>query len=751
MREQPNPIQDRRWFDAAFGRIAAFASGKSGKGTPASIPMSAYDELPEAEPLARLLLVLAVQWSNEARVLDFAALEDEVFDGPEALAAFANRHGIDVTSAPRKVASLRASDLPALMIAKSGLGRMLASRDGKTFLALGHEGPYPVDLSILSEEESGTLFLARATRKALETDKRESANSLKPNDLTIRNENPVQDIVHHLMAHQRPQVVQLMIAAAFSNIMLVALPVYTGLVFDRVIPHSAFDTLWAISLGVLIALLADLAVRWVRLKLQDAIAGTASAAIQAAAMRRLVEVKMMDAPRSAGAVTLRLREIDSLTQLVPQFLTGVAIDAPFLMLIFALIWLNGGAAVFAPVFGICALVAMHHIANLNTKTEQARAMGLMQVQTNHLIETVDGLETVKTTRTERRVLGRFEALFDDYAYSAHVTRLWSGISSYASVTVGQIMVVLVMMIGAYKVSMGEMTIGALSTCSLLVGRVISPIGQLVSVMHRMHQSRQTLKALSTSHAENSECERTANERMPAPRSATIRLANVNVMYRGQTRNQLDNVSLTIREGERVAIIGRSGSGKSTLLKLFTQLVEPTSGSVLVDERDSRQYDVSDLRRSLGYMGQTPGIVDDTLLTNLTLGLDHIDPVRLDAVMRLSGVSEFASTHPQGIAMMVGPRGEKLSGGERQSVALARLLLSNSKAMLLDEPTASMDTMLEMRLVQDLKAEIGSKTLIIATHRAPLLQLVDRLIWLDHGRVLADGPKEDVLKRLSTAA
>ena len=208
--------------------------------------------------------------------------------------------------------------------------------------------------------------------------------------------------------------------------------------------------------------------------------------------------------------------------------------------------------------------------------------------------------------------------------------------------------------------------------------------------------------------------------------------------------------MTIQPGERVGIVGRSGSGKSTLLRLIARLAEPDKGSILLDDFDVRQYAPSDLRQALGYMGQTAGLVDDTLMKNLTFGL-QIDPEHFNPLTQLTGVADFAAGHPGGFGMQVGPRGERLSGGERQSVALARTLLANPRALFLDEPTSSMDTMLETRLVKNMEDVIGPRTLIVATHRAPVLQLVDRIFWLDSGRLVADGPKAEVFKRMSGVA
>jgi ATP-binding cassette, subfamily C, bacterial LapB len=348
-------------------------------------------------------------------------------------------------------------------------------------------------------------------------------------------------------------------------------------------------------------------------------------------------------------------------------------------------------------------------------------------------------------------LNRFERIFDEFAYSSHVVRLWQGVAAYANATVGQMMVVMVLFVGAYEISAGNMTVGGLSTCSLLVGRIIGPIGQLISVIHRMIQSRAMLKSLADESKYRSEVAGDDSGALRAPMRCSLRLNNVSFSYSNQGAPQIDSLSATIQPGERVGIVGRSGSGKSTLLRLIARLAEPDKGSILLDDFDVRQYAPSELRQALGYMGQTTGLVDDTLMKNLTFGLDKLDPEQFSLMMQLTGVADFAAVHPRGFGMPVGPRGERLSGGERQSVALARLLLANPGALLLDEPTSSMDTMLEARLVKNLKGFIGDRTLIVATHRAPVLQLVDRIIWLDSGRLVADGTKADVLKRMSGVA
>lgn len=732
----------RARFDAALDRLAEI--GLAEARDPNRLDVS---NLPRPEHLARLLSEIASVWREHRGDLTQRAATAQEIDSPEALVSFAAINDIDVIFENRSVDSLSGEELPAVMLTHEGTGRMLISRRGRSFVALHAGKSYVIDKDALAVEEAGTIFLVRP-RSAAPT---ENLAELMSAVAGAEHADPVRGILSYMTARYRKMVVQLLIAAAFSNLMLLALPIYSGLIFDRVIPHSAFDTLWAISIGVTIALLADIAVRWVRLKLQDSLASAASAAVQASVMRKLLEAKMVEAPRSAGALSLRLRNLDGLTQLVPQLITGVVVDVPFLLLVFLLLWLNGGPVVLAPIAGIAVLVGLHHWANLGSDAEQVRSTALMQLQANRLNEAVEVLEMIKSTRTELRTLNRFERIFDEFAYSSHVVRLWHSLASYANVTVGQLMVAMVLIIGAYQISGGNMTVGGLSTCSLLVGRIIAPIGQLIATVHRMTQSRAMLKSLAGETRYESETAGDDSGALRAPSHCALRLNNVSFAYSEQGAAQIDNVSATIKPGERVAIVGRSGSGKSTLLRLVARLAEPSKGSILLDDFDVRQYAPSELRQALGYMGQTAGLVDDTLIKNLTFGLDKLDPEYFDLMTRLTGVADFAAGHPQGFGMSIGPRGEKLSGGERQSVALARVLLGNPKALLLDEPTSSMDTMLEARLVRNLKEFIGNRTLVVATHRAPVLQLVDRVIWLESGRIVADGPKAEVLKRMSGAA
>ena len=344
MAEPPTPSpNDARWFSEARARIAALA-GSPRLGVAAS---GAVETVPPAESLSRLIDIVAQVTGSAAREVETSKATEEHFAGPEALIAYAGSRHLDAEFINKPVRAFDAEDFPLLMMNEAGAGWLVLGREG-TGLRVWNGGTFHlVAPDALAQDYAGTAI--RLRRRSVET-----AGLPQPE----REEDPVRAAFHHIRHHQRTSLTHLMLAGAMSNLMLLTLPIYSGLVFDRVIPHAALDTLWAISIGVILALLADLALRWVRLKFQDALAARASASLQAAILRRLVEAKLLFAPRSAGALTIRLREIDALAQILPMLITGFAVDLPFLVLVFGLIWLNGGPVVLAPLGGVVALLVI---------------------------------------------------------------------------------------------------------------------------------------------------------------------------------------------------------------------------------------------------------------------------------------------------------------------------------------------------------------------------------------------------------
>jgi ATP-binding cassette subfamily C protein LapB len=334
------------------------------------------------------------------------------------------------------------------------------------------------------------------------------------------------------------------------------------------------------------------------------------------------------------------------------------------------------------------------------------------------------------------------------AHAANSSRFVSGLTVTFTSLASNLVTVFVVILGVYEIGAGRLTTGALVACSILAGRAMAPLAQVAGVLSRYHQSRAALENLD--QVMRLPTERPAHRRyLHRPQLAgEIEFKGVTFTYPRQKLPALADVSFHLRPGERVGLIGRVGSGKTTVEKLVLGLYEPERGVVLADGTELRQIDPADLRRNIGCVPQDLFLFQGTLRENIAMGAPHVDDAAVLRAARIAGVDDFVSRHPMGYDMIVGERGETLSGGQRQAIAIARALLLDPPLLVLDEPTSFMDNAAESRFKARLTGELGGRTLLLITHRASLLSLVDRLIVLDGGRLIADGPREQVLKLLA---
>jgi ATP-binding cassette subfamily C protein LapB len=307
--------------------------------------------------------------------------------------------------------------------------------------------------------------------------------------------------------------------------------------------------------------------------------------------------------------------------------------------------------------------------------------------------------------------------------------------------------VAVVIYGVYLIGDGELSVGGLIAATILTGRALAPLGQAAGIMTRLHQARSAYSSTDT-------IMRTPVER-PADKvfidrqniKGDIEFRNVSFSYPGQSVEALDKVSFSINAGERVAIIGRIGSGKSTVEKLLLGLYEPSAGAILIDGIDSRQLDPGQIRRNIGYVPQDGFLFYGSVRDNIVFGMPHAEDHAILRAAGIAGVTDFVNKHPSGFDLQVGERGDRLSGGQRQGIAVARALLRDPPILVMDEPSNAMDNTTEEIFKARLKEFLDSKTLLLVTHRASLLSLVDRVIVMDSSRIIADGAKDDVLAAL----
>ena len=661
---------------------------------------------------------------------------------PQTAEIVAHSLGIALKAHLQSLAQIRRSDFPCLAVDREGYGYLLLSRARRgKFLCRTETGDVVIEKERLEKVYAGTLFHLRPLDAA-------AREQISEEDGT---EKPVNSIVQFLtveMIKRRPwTLIQLALAALVSNTLLVLLPIFTMAVYDRVIPHLAFDTLWALSIGMGLALAADLALRHVKLRLIDSLAAEIGHVAQIRFFRHLVYGSMIELPRVSSAVAPAIRDLEGYCQLIPLSFVSLTIDLPFVIVTTILLASIAGSVALVPLAGTLIIGVIFTVAHYAGRSYLQPYLGQMRAQSNMVTETIEGLETVKTSTAETIVLNRWERLADSSAYASHKARLSSGMAQHWASTVSQLMTVGALVLGVYEISINAITVGALSASTMLIGRLIGPIMQMTAQIQRLLQAPKTLEPLRMIFNSGLERAGDGDAAISVALEGQFDFVAVNYKYPASQLPSVTDITFTIKPGERVGIIGRIGCGKSTLLRLMVRLLEPSGGSIRLDGRDLRQTAPRDLRKRFAYVSQDSTLFDETLTANLLLGHERPDSKRVEEAVTISGVANFAARSPEGYGMRVGPRGERLSGGERQAVGLARALIGDPSLLILDEPTAAMDNTTERHVINGLSRWLSNRTLIVATHRAAMLDLVDRVILMHDGKIIADGPKDQVLKKL----
>lgn len=538
-----------------------------------------------------------------------------------------------------------------------------------------------------------------------------------------------------------------LLAAFMINVFALGVPLFTMNVYDRVVPNNAVDTLWVLAAGVVVVLLGDLVLRTLRGYFVDLAGNRADVRISAQIMERVLGMRMEERPPSAGSFAANLRAFESVRDFIGSATVVSFIDVPFALVFLVVIgWIAW--PMLLPFFLGVAVVLLYALSVQRRMHELSELTYRAGAQRNAtLIEGLVGLETVKSLGAEAPLQLKWEKSAALLARVAAQLRLLSATATNGTSTVQQLVNVSMIVLGVYLISHNELSMGGLIACYLLSSRAMAPIGQVAGLLIQYHNASTALESLD--QMMQREVERPEGSAFISRGSfrGEIEFRDVSFAYPGQQTESLRAVSLRIRPGERVGILGRIGSGKTTLEKLILGLYRPTAGSVLIDGIDQRQLDPAELRRHIGYVQQDITLFYGTLRENITIAAPHADDADVIRAAETAGILDFVNSHPRGFDMLIGERGESLSGGQRQGVAIARAVIKDPPILLLDEPTASMDNSSEEAIKRRLTEFARNKTLLIVTHRTSLLDLVDRVIVLDGGRIVADGPKAQVVEAL----
>ena len=537
------------------------------------------------------------------------------------------------------------------------------------------------------------------------------------------------------------------VAAFFVNLFSLAFFFYLRIVFDRVIPNAAFETLWVLTSGVILVFIASLIVRILRAFFIELASRRLEITISARMMERVLGMRMEAKPARVGSFAAVMKSFDSLRDFTTSATLISLIELPFACLFLAVIvWVSWQMAI-PVVIGLIVLLAfaaiMHprlrHLAEVSFHGGAARNAAL--------IESLTGLETLKATAAESMMQERWEDATRFLAATGVNQRTAANVVSTVTWWVQQVVAVSVIVLGVYLIAAGQLTFGGLILCKLLALRCISPFTKVAGLVTGFQQAKLSLGMMNrlfatpTEHLEEGAF--LSRERF----QGKLEFQNLSFAYPGAHGTALRGVTLKINSGERVALLGRVGSGKSTLQKLTMGLYQPSEGAVLVDDIDLRQLEPREYRSAVGYSPQDVTLFNGTLRENLVLAKTNVSDADLIRAVELAGLSEFVNRHPLGFDMPVSERGESISGGQRRCMGLARALVTDSNILILDEPTGSMDNATERTVISNLKTFVEGKTLVVVTHRNSILELVDRIVVLDNGKIVADGPRETVLSAL----
>jgi ATP-binding cassette subfamily C protein LapB len=538
-----------------------------------------------------------------------------------------------------------------------------------------------------------------------------------------------------------------LIAALLINIFALAMPLYSMNVYDRVVPNHAMETLWVLALGATLVLGFDFVLRTARGYILDVASKRIDVTLSALIMERVLGIRMSARPASVGSFTANLRAFESVRDFIASASITTLVDLPFVLIFFlVLIWISPWL-VLPPLIGAILIIAFAWLAQakMNQLVELTQRASAQRNAT--LVESMVGLETIKIMGAESEMQRRWERATQFLAQIGGRLKLMSTTTVNFAQAITQLVSVVIVIVGVYLLIEGQLSMGGIIAASMLAGRAMAPLGQVAGLLMQYQNAKTSLGAVE-SHMQMP-IERPANSNFLHRESfrGDIEFRNVTFKYEGRDDIALNNVSFKMKAGEKLAIIGRIGSGKSTIEKLILGLYQPTEGSVLVDGIDTRQIDPAELRRAVGYVPQDPLLFFGTLRQNIAMGAPYAEDSHIIAAADLAGISEFVNAHPRGFEMPISERGESLSGGQRQAISIARAALNDPPIFMLDEPSSAMDHQSEERLKSRLRTYLVGKTMILVTHRTSLLELVDRLIVIDQGQLMADGPKAQVVEAL----
>ncbi|WP_251977456.1 type I secretion system permease/ATPase [Salinicola avicenniae] len=629
----------------------------------------------------------------------------------------------------RPLARLSPRLLPALLLLEGGDTLLLESLDAteaRVALPEADGGEETMPRETLEALYAGTAIFARPLPRA-----DERAGDFAREAPTHWLKGPLKACL--------PAYAEVGVAALAANLLAISTALFAMQVYDRVVPNAAFDTLWVLASGVALAVLLEFVLKGLRAHLLEVIGKRLDLELSSRLFEQALRMRLGARPASTGAFTSQVREFEAVREFFTSATAGAISDLPFVLLIACI----GGPVAFVPVVAITGMILpglllQRYLARLARENLREGA-----VKNGVLLESLDQLETVKATHAEGRNLALWESLSAQLSNASIRLRSVTGTLTHAASLLQQLGYVGIVIAGVYQISAGEMTIGALIACSILGSRAIAPMAQTSALLARWQHVKAAVEGLD--ELMQAPSEQGSGQRVRKPHlQGHYQLEGVTLRHSEEGPVALQIPELEIEAGARIALLGGNGAGKSTLLRLLSGFIDPSSGSVMLDEVNIAQIESADRRHAIGYLPQDIALFYGTLRDNLTLDGGHYSDAEIFQALDGVGLGRFVRTHPLGLEMPIAS-GASVSGGQRQAIGLARLVLQDPRIVLLDEPTAAFDQTNEKRAVAFLKQWMAGRTLVVSTHKRPLLDLTEHAIVLRDGKLAMQGNVDQVVR------
>jgi ATP-binding cassette subfamily C protein LapB len=538
---------------------------------------------------------------------------------------------------------------------------------------------------------------------------------------------------------------QVIMAAAVSNFLGLSTSIFIMVVYDSIVPNQAIESLVALTVGVLIALFFDFLIKSLRASFIDRAGKTADERMSRLIFNQLMSINLASKNAKSGALASVVREFESLREFFTSATLVAVVDLPFIFLFIYVCYLIGGPLALIPLVCVPVVIFLGLFVQPFLAKLSVEAMSIGMSKQGVLVETLQGIETIKATGSQNLMKKRFQEATVQQSETGQKSRMFTHFAINSTTSVQQLAQIGIIFYGVFLIQDGIVTMGSLIATVILAGRTLAPLSQLANALTRLNSARTAFKTINDLMSKPVDRGENDNLLSRPILEGDIEFRNVSFRYPGATSNTITDLNFVIKKGEKVIIMGKMGSGKSTIARLLTGLYEPDEGSILIDGVDIRQIDRADFRRNVGFMLQDTWLFSGSIKENIQMGFIEYTDDKILEIAKISGVDEFVRQNPAGFDFQLKERGEGLSGGQRQSINLARALLHSPNTLILDEPTSSMDAATEKMVLTNLSENLDGKTLVAISHRNSLVRLASRVLIIDGGVLIADDSPEKLAK------